>query len=68
MSAEQKFRAGLALAALQPCLLCAREPVCPAAFIPNTASRVAFFSLCDACVARPDAAEAAQQILLGTAL
>jgi hypothetical protein len=64
MSAERRFRAALALAALQPCLLCGGAPAWTALFIPNEApSRWAFYSLCAVCFARPDKAEAAEAVL-----
>jgi hypothetical protein len=70
MSAERRIRAALALASLQPCLLCgSSSPAWTAVFIPNDApSRWAFYSLCARCFARPDKAEAAEAVLYREAM
>ena len=70
------LRAGLAMALLQPCLLCGSANVDGSAIfapdrefgerlgVPAGKTRVFFYGLCDACFARPDACKAVETEIL----
>jgi hypothetical protein len=62
---ERRIRVALALQLGKPCLLCGAPPFGVGLFIPYSGSRIAAYSLCRACFARPDRAERAEVALEG---
>ena len=63
-STAYRYRAALALARLQPCLLCGGDPNYTGVFIPDAKpNRRVFYALCESCFARPDKAQAAEAVI-----
>ena len=61
---DRRLRSALALALLQPCLLCGGRAACSALFIPNSPAEATIaHSLCRACFDRPDKAQAAEAVV-----
>jgi hypothetical protein len=59
-STATRIRVALALALLQPCLLCKHKSSVSAVFVPDDSTRWIFYALCDECMLRDDKAEAAE--------